>query len=130
DTKFEFGYVRDQQGVEKLIYMDEVGTPDSSRIWDGAAYRQGNIVEQSKEAFRQFLLNHFPDPDILLNKDRMPERIALARDNALPLHAMMQVSETYLGMAEKITGQHIYLPENPKAEIVEILRSRYGLIDG
>ncbi|MDP3517305.1 MAG: phosphoribosylaminoimidazolesuccinocarboxamide synthase [Pseudohongiella sp.] len=130
DTKFEFGYVRDQQGVEKLIYMDEVGTPDSSRIWDGAAYRQGNIVEQSKEAFRQFLLNHFPDPDILLNKDRMPERIALARDNALPLHAMMQVSETYLGMAEKITGQRIYLPENPKAEIVEILRSRYGLIDG
>jgi len=43
---------------------------------------------------------------------------------------MMQVSETYLGMAEKITGQRIYLPENPKAEIVEILRSRYGLIDG
>jgi len=129
DTKFEFGYVRDQQGAEKLIYMDEVGTPDSSRIWDGEAYRRGNIVEQSKEAFRQFLLTHFPDPDILLNKDRMPERIALARDNALPLQAMMQVSKTYLGMAEKITGQRIHLPENPKSEIVEILRSRYGLID-
>lgn len=129
DTKFEFGYVQDQQGVEKLIYMDEVGTPDSSRIWDGAAYRQGRIVEQSKEAFRQFLLNYFPDPDILLNKDRMPERVALARDNALPLEAMMQVSETYLGMAEKITGRRIRLPENPKAEIVEILRSHYGLVD-
>ena len=24
-----------------MIYMDEVGTPDSSRIWDGAAYREG-----------------------------------------------------------------------------------------
>ena len=129
DTKFEFGYVRDQSGQEKLIYMDEVGTPDSSRIWDGPAYRQGNIVEKSKEAFRQFLLNYFPDPDILLNKDRMPERIALARDNALPLDAMMQVSETYTGIAEKITGQRIHLPQNPKAEIVEILRSRYGLID-
>ena len=128
DTKFEFGYVRDQHGVEKLIYMDEVGTPDSSRIWDGAAYRQGSIVEQSKEAFRQFLLGHFPDPDILLNKDRMPERIALARDHALPLQALMQVSDTYLGMAEKITGQRPHLPANPKSEIVEILRSRYGLI--
>jgi phosphoribosylaminoimidazole-succinocarboxamide synthase len=42
---------------------------------------------------------------------------------------MMQVSKTYLGMAEKITGQRIHLPENPKSEIVEILRSRYGLID-
>jgi phosphoribosylaminoimidazole-succinocarboxamide synthase len=129
DTKFEFGYVQDQHGCEKLIYMDEVGTPDSSRIWDASAYREGRIVEQSKESFRQFLLNHFPDPDILLNKDRMPERMALARDNALPSDTMMQVSATYLGMAEKITGRKIYLPENPKAEIIEVLRSRYQLVD-
>lgn len=129
DTKFEFGYVQDQHGAEKLIYMDEVGTPDSSRIWDGAAYRAGNIVEQSKESFRQFLLAHFPDPDILLNKERMREREALARDNALPLEAMMQVSRTYLDMASRITGKRIHLPENPKAEIVEILDSRYGLIE-
>ncbi|MDW1631560.1 phosphoribosylaminoimidazolesuccinocarboxamide synthase, partial [Vibrio sp. Y176] len=27
DTKFEFGYVHDAAGNEKLIYMDEVGTP-------------------------------------------------------------------------------------------------------
>jgi phosphoribosylaminoimidazole-succinocarboxamide synthase len=27
DTKFEFGYVDDGAGGEKLIYMDEVGTP-------------------------------------------------------------------------------------------------------
>jgi hypothetical protein len=27
DTKFEFGYVTDAAGREKLIYMDEVGTP-------------------------------------------------------------------------------------------------------
>ena len=83
DTKFEFGYVNDAAGNEKLIYMDEVGTPDSSRIWDGEEYRNGNIVENSKEGFRQFLLNHFEDADILLNKDRMDERTALARDNVL-----------------------------------------------
>jgi phosphoribosylaminoimidazole-succinocarboxamide synthase len=129
DTKFEFGYVTDINGQDKLIYMDEVGTPDSSRIWDGAAYREGRIVEQSKESFRQFLLNHFPDPDILLNKNRMPERIALARDNALPLDAMMQVSATYLAMAEKITGRKIYLPDNPKADIIDVLASGYGLIE-
>jgi len=83
DTKFEFGYVTDAAGREKLIYMDEVGTPDSSRIWDGAALRGGEIIEKSKEGFRQWLLNHFPDPDILLNKNRMPERFALARAGAL-----------------------------------------------
>ncbi len=129
DTKFEFGYVTDAADNEKLIYMDEVGTPDSSRIWDGEQYRAGKIVENSKEGFRQTLLNHFPDPDILLNKDRMDERAALARDNALPLEVIQQVSDTYIGIAEKITGEKIHLSENPKAEIIAILRDQYGLID-
>jgi phosphoribosylaminoimidazole-succinocarboxamide synthase len=129
DTKFEFGYVTDKNGHEKLIYMDEVGTPDSSRIWDGAAKRAGKIVERSKEEFRQELLNYFPDPDILLNKDRMPEREALARDNDLPTDVLLRVSSTYLGIAEKIVGQQITLSANPKAEIISILRDQYGLID-
>jgi leucine dehydrogenase len=38
--------------------MDEVGTPDSSRIWDGEQYRAGTVVENSKEGFRQLLLKH------------------------------------------------------------------------
>ncbi|MFS1983012.1 phosphoribosylaminoimidazolesuccinocarboxamide synthase [Vibrio breoganii] len=129
DTKFEFGYVTDSKGNEKLIYMDEVGTPDSSRIWDEQAYKNGEVVENSKEGFRQFLLNHFPDPDILLNKDRMNEREALANDNELPLSAMMDLSKTYTHIAEKITGNAIRLSSNPKSEIVEILSKEYGLID-
>lgn len=129
DTKFEFGYVEDADGNEKLIYMDEVGTPDSSRIWDGPAYRTGEVIEKSKEGFRQMLLNHFPDPDILLNKERMPERDALARDNALPVEVLMDVSRTYIDIAEKVTGEKLVLSDNPKAEIIEILRDQYGLID-
>lgn len=130
DTKFEFGYVTDKAGNEKLIYMDEVGTPDSSRIWDGPSYRDGKVVENSKEGFRQLLLNHFPDPDILLNKDRMDERQTLAKDNALPESVLMAVSKTYVDIAEKITGEKLTLSENPKAEIIDILNNEYGLIDG
>ena len=128
DTKFEFGYITDKKGNEKLIYMDEVGTPDSSRIWDGPSYRDGKIIENSKEYFRQSLLNYFPDPDILLNKDRMDERQAIARDTDLPEEMLMAVSKTYTSIAEKITGEKIGLSENPKAEIIEILRKEYGLI--
>jgi phosphoribosylaminoimidazole-succinocarboxamide synthase len=129
DTKFEFGYVTDRAGNDKLIYMDEVGTPDSSRIWDGPAWREGSVVENSKEGFRQLLLSHFPDPDILLNKDRMPERAALARDNALPTEVLMAVSDTYVGIAEKITGSALQLSQNPKAEIIHVLGDEFGLVD-
>jgi len=128
DTKFEFGYVTDAQGNEKLIYMDEVGTPDSSRIWDGDEYQKGNVVEKSKEAFRQLLLNHFPEPDILLNKNRMEERTALAKDNALPESVLMEVSDTYRDIAEKIIGKPLTLSDNPKQEVIDILNAEYGLI--
>lgn len=128
DTKFEFGYVADKAGVTKLIYMDEVGTPDSSRIWDGAALRRGEVVENSKEGFRQSLLSYFPDPDILLNKHRMAERDALARDTQLPESFFLQVSETYVGMAETITGRALHVADDPRSEIVEVLNATYGLV--
>ncbi|GMG88471.1 phosphoribosylaminoimidazolesuccinocarboxamide synthase [Biformimicrobium ophioploci] len=129
DTKFEFGYVTDKSGQEKLIYMDEVGTPDSSRIWDGPAYRSGKIVENSKESFRQLLLNHFLDPDILLNKDRMEERTALARENVLPSEVLMEVSRTYVGIAEKIIGHKLEISDNPRTEILQVLKDQYSLVD-
>jgi len=129
DTKFEFGYVTDGEGEDKLIYMDEVGTPDSSRIWDGPAWREGKVVENSKEDFRQLLLQHFPEPDILLNKDRMPERLALASDNALPTDVLMTVSSTYVGIAEKIIGETLRISDSPKAEIIDILSAEFGLVD-
>jgi phosphoribosylaminoimidazole-succinocarboxamide synthase len=129
DTKFEFGYVQDAAGKEKLIYMDEVGTPDSSRIWDGPIFKEaGKVVEKSKEGFRQFLLNHFHDPDILLNKDRMGEREALAKDNVLPVSALMDVSKTYIGIAETILGQPLKISGQPREEIIEVLDKQYGLI--
>jgi adenylosuccinate lyase len=130
DTKFEFGYVTGRDGKEKLIYMDEVGTPDSSRIWEWAAFHDnGKVIENSKEGFRQLLLNHFPDPDIMLNKDRMEERKALADNNALPVSVLMEVSKTYTSIAEKITGQELKISQDPRAEIVKVLDEQFGLID-
>ncbi len=128
DTKFEFGYIKDAQGKSKLIYMDEIGTPDSSRIWDANAYAQGNIIENSKEGFRQFLLGHVPEADVLLNKNRMAERLQLAQDTTLPASAMLNVSSTYLDIAEKITGTRPIVPLDPRAEIIETLAREYQLI--
>ena len=128
DTKFEFGYVTTNTGKQQLIYMDEVGTPDSSRIWDADLYQKGSVVEKSKEAFRQYLLNYFSDPDILVNKNRMEERYALARDNELPRELMETVSQTYRDIAEKITGKPLSISTDPLGEIVSVLKSDYDLI--
>ena len=50
-------------------------------------------------------------------------------DNALPEAVLMQVSETYVGIAEKIIGGPLQLADNPRAEIIEILGSQFGLVD-
>ena len=77
DTKFEFGCVTDRTGRDKLIYMDEVGhrTPRVS-----GTGRRGARAGWWKipGGFPPTVAAALPDPDILLNKDRMPERMALA----------------------------------------------------
>lgn len=128
DTKFEFGYALDQNGQEQMIYMDEVGTPDSSRLWDEQAYGQGKIVENSKEYFRQALLAHVPDADLLLNKERMTERTDYAQHTRLPEELFSNVAQTYTDMAQAITGQPIAQSENPRQDILDVL-STLGLVD-
>lgn len=135
DTKFEFGYVRRPGAAgaadagEQLIYLDEVGTPDSSRIWDGAAHRAGNVVEYSKEAFRQALLAGAPDPRVLLDKDRMDARRALARDWVLPRALFEQVAASYRDLVERLTGQPLRVPERPREELTGVLADELGLVD-
>ena len=128
DTKFEFGYTAAADGSRELIYMDEVGTPDSSRIWDARAYGEGQIVENSKEGFRQALLTLAPDPDVLLNKNRMTEREAFARNTLLPEELLIEVSQTYLNIAQRITGKDIAVSDTPRDDIMRVLQQDLGLL--
>jgi phosphoribosylaminoimidazole-succinocarboxamide synthase len=107
--------------------MDEVGTPDSSRIWDAAAYRKGQVVEHSKEAFRQSLLNHVEDRELLLDYRRFDERKQFAREHALPARFLYSLSDTYLSVAERITGQPLVAPERPMESMMSVLAEDFGL---
>ena len=51
DTKFEFGLDAD----DRLTLMDEVLTPDSSRLWLADELRQGRIVGLDKQPLRDWL---------------------------------------------------------------------------
>ncbi|HPF69652.1 MAG TPA: phosphoribosylaminoimidazolesuccinocarboxamide synthase [Candidatus Krumholzibacteria bacterium] len=68
DTKFEFGLVDG-----KVILIDEVMTPDSSRFWPAAAHRPG---EEPPSWDKQILRNHLET----LDWDHAPPPPALPRD--------------------------------------------------
>ena len=58
----------------------------------------------------------------------MNERLALAKKTVLPKNIMFTVSDTYLRVAQEITGKPLQISQHPRAEIIEILENKYGLI--
>lgn len=126
DTKFEVGYIQRSDGF-KMELIDEVLTPDSSRFWPVEEYNQGRVVEKSKEDFRTFLKNNL-DRDVLTNKDRMAERIELARNYRVPVEEFYKVSGIYTDIASKITGNVVRIPQNPRQEILDTL-SPFGILN-
>ena len=127
DDKKDCGYVIDPiSGELKMIYIDELTTPDSSRIWDANEYSRGKIVESCKEPFRQFLLGTL-DREVLLDDNRMEERRVLARTYRVPVEQFMRTSTIYREIAEKITGEPVTQIEHPRQEILDAL-SGYGIV--
>jgi phosphoribosylaminoimidazole-succinocarboxamide synthase len=59
DTKFEFGYALDEQGrrTDRIMLIDEVLTPDSSRFWPAERYEPGRDQDSfDKQYVRNYLL--------------------------------------------------------------------------
>ena len=93
DTKYEFG--KTKKG--KIVLIDEIHTPDSSRYFyqDGYEERQANGESQkqlSKEFVRQWLIeNGFQGKD----NDVIPE---------MTDHKILEISDRYIELFEQITG--------------------------
>ena len=122
DTKFEFGYLFDaRERTLRLGFIDEVGTPDSSRIWDAAEHMLDpeSVTEWSKEGFRQFLL-HTLDVAVLRNGSKEEKR-TLAGGYRVPAEQFLKVAETYRTIAEQITGEPVPTVERPREEISDVL---------
>jgi phosphoribosylaminoimidazole-succinocarboxamide synthase len=88
DTKFEWGQLPDG----KLILIDEVLTPDSSRFWPVDSYRVGaNPPSFDKQFVRDWLETTGWD------KNSTPP--------ALPEHVVQQTREKYLDAYQRVTGK-------------------------
>ena len=89
DTKFEFGKHND-----KIIIVDEVLTPDSSRFWPLDKYETGRGQDSyDKQFVRDYLLS------IIFNKQPPPP--------PLPDDIIKKTSEKYLDIYEKLTGESL-----------------------
>ena len=58
----------------------------------------------------------------------MDERYAFASSTVLPRQMMMDVSSTYIDIAERIVGRPLDVSDNPRDEIVRVLRDELGII--
>jgi phosphoribosylaminoimidazole-succinocarboxamide synthase len=94
DTKFEFGH--DQDG--RIILIDEVMTPDSSRFWAVDAYRPG---EPQPSFDKQPLRDH-------LDAERRAGRWnGDAPPPPLPASVVDATSKRYLEAFRRVTGQEL-----------------------
>ena len=128
DTKFEFGMAPSATGGDELIYMDEVGTPDSSRIWQEQDWARGEPLEHSKEMFREALMGWVLDRDMLLDATRMSERSAYAKAHAVPDAFFEDLSRTYAAQAERILGCPLPIIERPREAMLDLLNEQFGLV--
>ena len=104
DTKYEFGKIGD-----KIILIDEIHTPDSSRYFylDGYAERLKDSKPQkqlSKEFVREWLMDHGFQG---LEGQMMPE---------MPNSFVNMVSERYIELFELITGNKFVKYDNGNIE--------------
>jgi phosphoribosylaminoimidazole-succinocarboxamide synthase len=100
DTKFEFGRVpaTGGNGSEKVILIDEVLTPDSSRFWPADSYEPGH----GQPSFDKQPLRDYLDA----------ERIAGRWDGnypppPLPQEVIDATSERYLDIYRRLTGHSL-----------------------
>jgi phosphoribosylaminoimidazole-succinocarboxamide synthase len=90
DTKMEFGVIGD-----KIILVDELLTPDSSRFWPVEKYEKGRAQESyDKQFVRDYLLS------IKFNK-KPPAPV-------LPDEIITKTSEKYLEVLYKLTGRPLF----------------------
>lgn len=89
DTKFEFGRLE-----ERIILIDEVLTPDSSRFWPLEEYRPGGPQKSFDKQFLRDYLNGLDWP-----KTPPPPR--------LPEDIVRKTRDKYLEALNKLTGQDL-----------------------
>jgi len=115
DTKYEFG--TDERG--RLVLIDEIHTPDSSRYWQFETYRARFDKGEEPEYFdKEFLRLWFKDNCDPYNDAVLPPA---------PQELIEELSRRYIRMYEQITGKPFKPGEEPIASRIARNLKPYAL---
>ena len=109
DTKYEFGL--DQDG--KLLLIDELHTPDSSRYWEVGDWENALKTTQEPKSFDKELIRLWYKS----NSNPYEDAILPVAPEAL----VCDVSERYAVLYQKLTGENV--PESSLATLSKLLQS-------
>ena len=105
DTKYEFGL--DDRG--EVVLADEVHTPDSSRLWLAASYKERLLKGEEPEMLDKEYLR------LWINRRWRPYEEEIP---PLPDEIRRELSDRYVRICEAITGEKLALPSSdPLARI-------------
>jgi phosphoribosylaminoimidazole-succinocarboxamide synthase len=97
DGKKEFAF----DSERNLMLIDTFGTADEDRFWDAKSYKEGKFIEMSKEFVRQ----HYRGISYLEELEEARKKGETEPDiPALPDDVTPKVSELYIDLYEKLTG--------------------------
>ena len=111
DTKYEFG--RDDEG--RIVLVDEIHTPDSSRYWLSSNYHERfNAGKEPENIDKEFLRLWFIDHCDPYNDKVLPQA---------PQELIVTLASRYIQLYEMITGESFAFEENPGPVNQRILRN-------
>ncbi|MDD5147778.1 MAG: phosphoribosylaminoimidazolesuccinocarboxamide synthase [Candidatus Daviesbacteria bacterium] len=114
DTKYEFGL--DEEG--KLILVDELHTPDSSRYWVKKTYEKRFSFGEEPESYDKEPLRIWFKEHGYTGKGKIPK---------MPPSFIAKMSRLYMGIYEKITGEK-FTPDMVKNIDKRIKNNLRGII--
>lgn len=110
DTKYEFGL--DKNG--KLVLIDEIHTPDSSRLWLKKSYLQKFKKGEEADSFDKEIMRIWFKEQGYSGKGKAPQ---------MPSQLIIKIAKRYIEVYEKLTGEklEVDLSTSPRDRIIESL---------
>lgn len=115
DTKYEFGL----DDKDKLMLIDEIHTPDSSRYWIKTTYKKRFSSGEEPESYDKEPLRIWFKEQGYMGEGKIPK---------MPPEFLAKMSSLYMGIYEKITGKKFIpdLSKNVSKRIKENLERYFG----